>query len=69
VLASVTALKHRIDIDTGAHVAARTLDLNEIGFCNLSTNAPIAFDPYAGHHDTGAFILIDRYTNETPAPG
>ncbi len=69
VLCSVTALKHRIDIDNGAHVAARTLDLNEIGFCNLSTNAPLAFDPYAANHDTGAFILIDRYTNETAGAG
>jgi bifunctional enzyme CysN/CysC len=69
VLASVTTLKHRIDIDTGAHVAARTLDLNEIGFCNLSTGAPIAFDPYATGHETGAFILIDRYTNETAGAG
>ncbi|HEY1796617.1 MAG TPA: sulfate adenylyltransferase subunit CysN [Stellaceae bacterium] len=69
VLASVTTLKHRIDINTGGHDAARTLELNEIGFCNLSTNAPIAFDPYAKSHETGAFILIDRYTNETAGAG
>ncbi len=69
VLASVTTLKHRIDVDTGAEMAARTLGLNEIGFCNLSTNAPIAFDPYATSHETGAFILIDRYTNETAGAG
>ena len=46
-----------------------TLELNEIGFCNLSTNAPVAFDPYAKNHETGAFILIDRYTNETAGAG
>jgi len=69
VLATVTALKHRIDIDTGAQVPARTLELNEIGFCNLSTSARIAFDSYAVNRDTGAFILIDRYTNETAAAG
>ncbi len=69
VLASVTTLKHRIDINTGSHDAARTLDLNEIGFCNLSTGAPIAFDPYNASHETGAFILIDRYTNETAGAG
>ncbi len=66
VLASVTTLKHRIDVDTGAQIAARTLELNEIGVCNLLLDAPIAFDPYATQsHRTGAFILIDRYTNET----
>ena len=39
VPATVTALKHRIDVDTLAHLADRTLGLNEIGFCNLSTAA------------------------------
>jgi bifunctional enzyme CysN/CysC len=69
VPATVTALKHRIDVDNGAHVAARTLSLNEIGFCNLSTTQPIAFDPYAANRDTGGFILIDRFTNETASAG
>jgi len=69
VTATVTALKHRIDVDNGAHVAARTLALNEIGFCNFSTAQPIAFDPYAQNRDTGGFILIDRFTNETAGAG
>ena len=69
VPATVTALKHRIDVDNGAHVAARTLTLNEIGFCNLSTTQPIAFDPYTANRDTGGFILIDRFTNETAGAG
>ncbi len=69
VPATVTALKHRIDVNNGAHVAARTLALNEIGFCNLSTAQPIAFDPYAKNRETGGFILIDRLTNETAGAG
>jgi bifunctional enzyme CysN/CysC len=69
VPATVTALKHRIDVDTLAHLADRTLGLNEIGFCNLSTAVPVAFDPYAASRDTGAFILIDRFTNETAGAG
>ena len=69
VPASVTALKHRIDVDNGAHIAARTLALNEIGVCNFSTAQPIAFDPYGQNRDTGGFILIDRQTNETAAAG
>jgi bifunctional enzyme CysN/CysC len=67
--ATVTALKHRIDVETLAHLADRTLDLNEVGFCNLSTAAPIAFDPYEVNHATGAFILIDRFTNQTAGAG
>jgi bifunctional enzyme CysN/CysC len=67
--ATVSALKYRIDIDTLAHLADRTLSLNQIGFCNLSTAVPVAFDPYASNRDTGAFILIDRFTNETAGAG
>ena len=69
VSATVTALKHRIDVDSGAHIAARTLAVNEIGFCNVAVSAPIAFDPYARCRETGGFILIDRLTQETAAAG
>ena len=69
VPATVTALKHRINTDTLAHLADKTLGLNEIGFCNLSTAVPVAFDPYEANRDTGAFILIDRFTNETAGAG
>src|ERR1700724_197144 len=48
VPATVTALKHRVDVDTLAHLADRTLGMNEIGFCNLSTAVAVAFDPYEG---------------------
>jgi bifunctional enzyme CysN/CysC len=65
----VTALKHKVDIDTLEHLAARTLTLNEIGVCNLSTTTPVAFDPYKDDRATGAFILIDRYTNATVGAG
>jgi len=69
VSATVTALKHRIDVDTLAHLADRTLELNEIGFCNLSTSAAVAFDPFETNRDTGAFILIDRFSNQTAGAG
>ena len=51
VPATVTALKHRINIETLAQLADKTLGLNEIGFCNLSTAAPVAFDPYAANRE------------------
>jgi bifunctional enzyme CysN/CysC len=35
----------------------------------LSIARPVAFDAYADNRDTGAFILIDRYSNETVAAG
>ena len=67
--ATVTALKHRIDVDSFAKLAAKTLGLNEIGVCNVALAQPVAFDPYADNRDTGAFILLDRYTNQTVAAG
>ncbi|MHB8884095.1 MAG: sulfate adenylyltransferase subunit CysN [Methylovirgula sp.] len=66
---TVTELKHRLDVDTLAQHAAKVLTLNEVGYCNLATHGPIAFDPYAENPVTGAFILIDRYTNATVAAG
>ena len=65
----VTVLKHKIDVDTLEHLAGRTLALNEIGLCNFSSTIPVAFDPYEDNRDTGAFILIDRYTNATVGAG
>jgi len=67
--AAVTELKHRIDVSTLAKLAAKTLGLNEVGVCNLSVARPVPFDAYADNRDTGAFILIDRFSNETVAAG
>ena len=69
VPAQVTELKHRIDVNNFDKLAAKSLELNEVGFCNLATTAPIAYDSYADNRDTGGFILIDRQTNETAAAG
>ncbi len=69
VPASVTELRHRIDVNNFDKLAAKSLELNEVGFCNLATTAPVAYDPYADNRETGAFILIDRQTNETAAAG
>jgi len=67
--ATVTELKHQVDITNLANLAAKTLSLNEIGVCNLSLARAVPFDPYAENRGTGAFILIDRYSNETVAAG
>ena len=69
VPARVTSLKHKVDINTLEHIAAKTLALNEIGLCNLSTAVPVALDPYADNRATGSFILVDRFTNATAGAG
>jgi bifunctional enzyme CysN/CysC len=69
VTASITSLKHKVNVNTLEQIAARALELNEIGLCNISLDQQIAFDPYAENRDTGGFILIDRLSNETVAAG
>ncbi|MGH7090900.1 MAG: adenylyl-sulfate kinase, partial [Stellaceae bacterium] len=68
-LAQVTELKHKINVDSLEHVAAKVLGLNEIGFCNLSFDRPLALDPYKSCRDSGSFVLIDRATNLTVGAG
>ena len=67
--ASVTEIKHEIDVNTFDHLAAKELRLNQVAFLNLALAEPIAFDPFADNRETGAFILIDRFTNATVACG
>jgi bifunctional enzyme CysN/CysC len=67
--ASVTEIKHRVDVNTQDHLAAKHLELNEVGYCNLHLDQPVAFESYADSRELGAFILIDRQTNGTVAAG
>ena len=69
VAAQITEPKYKINVNTLEHLAARTLDLNEIGVCNLSLDRSVAFDPYTDNPDMGGFILIDRMTNATVGAG
>jgi bifunctional enzyme CysN/CysC len=66
---SVTAIKHKLDVNTRSRLAAAKMELNDIAFCNFSTAAPVAFDPYEQNRKTGAFIVIDRFTNRTLGAG
>lgn len=69
VSATVSALKHKVDVNTQAELAATHLELNEVGYVNLSLDQPIAFEPYARNRALGGFILIDRIDNATVAAG
>jgi bifunctional enzyme CysN/CysC len=67
--ASISLIKHKLDFDDLKPLAARKLALNEFGFCNLSTADPVAFDAFDDNRETGSFILVDRYSNQTCAAG
>ena len=66
---SVTEIKHKVDVNTQDELAAKHLELNEVGVCNLHFDQPVAFAPYADNRALGGFILIDRQTNATVAAG
>jgi bifunctional enzyme CysN/CysC len=66
---TITHIKHRLDINTGAHLAARTLALNEIGTVTVSFDRPVPFLSYTENKRLGAFIVIDKLTNDTVGAG
>ena len=67
--ATISPPKYKVDVNTLEHLAAKTLGLNEIGVCTISTDRAIAFDPYVANRDMGGFIVIDRLTNATVGVG
>jgi len=69
VTVTVTEIKYREDVNTGAHLAAKTLGLNEIATVNLSTSAPLVFEPYRLNRTLGSFILVDKLSFETVGAG
>jgi bifunctional enzyme CysN/CysC len=69
VAATITEPKYKVNVNTLEHLAAKKLELNEIGICNLSLDQPVAFDPYDQCRETGSFILIDRISNATVGAG
>jgi bifunctional enzyme CysN/CysC len=69
VNATVTEPKYKVNVNTMEHLAAKKLDLNEIGVCNIALDRAVPFDPYEANRDTGGFILIDRMSNNTVGAG
>ena len=67
--AHVTAIRHRVNVQTLAREAVDELGMNEIGEVEIETFRPIFFDPYLRNRTTGSFILIDSDTNATAAAG
>ncbi|MEP7363399.1 MAG: sulfate adenylyltransferase subunit CysN [Acidobacteriota bacterium] len=67
--AAVTAVHHRLNVNTLAHEQTDGLALNEIGLVEIETARPLFFDSYRKNRATGAFILIDPVSNATVAAG
>jgi bifunctional enzyme CysN/CysC len=67
--ATVAPLKYKMNVNTLEHVAARKLEMNEVGICALELDRPVVFEPYSENRDLGGFILIDRVSNATVGAG
>ena len=59
VMGSVTELKYRLNPVTGGERAAKLLNRDEVGFCNLAFNRVVAFDAPAAFHATRRLELRD----------
>ncbi|MGI9212432.1 MAG: sulfate adenylyltransferase subunit CysN [Methylococcaceae bacterium] len=69
VTGAISKIHHRIDVNTLEQHTTSHIQLNEIALCDVTLNAPIAFDPYTLCKTTGSFILIDRLTHVTIGAG
>ncbi|MFG1204961.1 sulfate adenylyltransferase subunit CysN [Xanthobacter aminoxidans] len=69
VSATITEPKYQVNVNNMDHLAAKTLELNAIGSCNIATDRRIPFEPYAENRELGGFILIDKMTNATVGAG
>jgi bifunctional enzyme CysN/CysC len=63
--ATVTAIRHRVDLNTGAALSAQHLSLNDIGVVTLAVSQPVPYEPYSTNRTMGGGVLIDPVTFDT----
>jgi bifunctional enzyme CysN/CysC len=69
VVATVTGISTRLDMETLDEVSVSELALNEIGRVSISLTHPLVCEPYDTSRELGGFILIDRLTRGTVGAG
>ncbi|MBT5849144.1 MAG: sulfate adenylyltransferase subunit CysN [Acidimicrobiaceae bacterium] len=67
--ATISAIRHRVDINTLDEERASELNLNDIALCAVTSDRELLFDPYTDNRTTGSFILVDRLSNATIGAG
>ena len=65
----IARLAYRVDVNTLAHHAASTLNMNDIARVAIKVQQPLVFDSYQKNRASGSFIVIDEATNNTVAAG
>jgi bifunctional enzyme CysN/CysC len=69
VAGEIAELRYGVDVNTLEKRPATQLAMNEVGHVVLGLNQPIAYDAYKANAATGAFIVVDRLTNNTVGAG
>ena len=67
--AKLTAIDHRLDVNTLEKVPAEKLAMNDIAQVRFKLAQPLFVDPYEDNRATGAFIVIDESNNNTVGAG
>ena len=70
VQALVSGIRYKVDVNTLRKKEDDTeFGMNDIGRISLRTSSPIFYDSYRRNRNTGSFILVDPFSNETLAAG
>ena len=68
--AIVSEIRYKVDVNSLRKMeGVDTFDMNDIGRVSLRISQPIFHDTYRRNRNTGSFILVDPFTNETLAAG
>ncbi|HSQ20632.1 MAG TPA: adenylyl-sulfate kinase [Blastocatellia bacterium] len=69
VKATVTTIKYKVDVNSGAHLAAKSLAADDLAVVNMSFDQAVPFEPCATSRHLSGFRLMDPATNDTAAAG
>lgn len=68
--AMVKEINYKVNINTLHKVDGDlNIALNDIGRIQIRTASPVIFDSYRRNRNTGSFILVDEFSNQTVAAG
>ena len=68
--AIVSAINYKVDVNSlRKNEEDLEFSMNDVGRVRLRVSQPIFYDTYRRNRNTGSFILVDPFTNETLAAG
>ncbi|MDX9689609.1 MAG: adenylyl-sulfate kinase [Alphaproteobacteria bacterium] len=68
-IATITAIQHKVDVETLIEQPVQSLSLNDVGQGALGLATSLVIEPFAKNRMMGSFILCDKVTHRTVAAG